>query len=492
MKPLVTVLLLLLIGGSGWATDTGHVAETAPRGTDLAGSTERFYIEFRDAEIKEALRFLAKISGMNLVIPDNVEGSVNVAFEDVTILDAISAITKSNDFEYAIERGILRVGKKDQFTTSGEDLKTQTFRLKYALAKNMVDQIKSLLTQRGSVLADERTNSVVVRETVANLEQIKTFIDNVDIRDAQVMIEAKLVEATRDWVRNLGIQWGLNTSGGNKVNVVGVNAVGNADSGRILNVNLPAATPNSGLGLVLGTFGAGINIDAQITAAETKGDLHVISEPSIVTSNGVAARIRSGDTIYVKTAGTVNIGAASASGGGNSGLQKITTGVEMDVTPQISVGEYVKMEIKAATSAPDFTRTVDGIPAIIENEAKTTVLVRDGETTVIGGLIRLRGQETRRKVPFLGDIPMLGYLFQSRGRSKTNNDLLVFIKPSIVREQIQSPLQHELPHIHNVRREIHVEDAPHLPKPKAQTFDHKATQTRYRTRYERYRQIYGE
>lgn len=472
----------------GWAEaqDTGHIAGTEAHNIDIAGSNEQFYVEFRDADIKEALRFLAKIAGMNLVIPENIEGAVNVAFESVTILDAINAMTKANDLEYATERGILRVGKKDQFTNSGEDLKTMTHRLKYALAKNMVEQVKVLLTKRGSTLADERTNSIVVRETVANLEHINAFIENVDIRDAQVMIEAKLVETTRDWIRNLGLQWGVNTSGTNTVNATGLTAVGTADSGRVINVNLPAATPTSGLGLVLGTFAAGINIDTQITAAEQKGDLHVISEPSIVTSNGVPAKIRSGDSIYVKTAGTVNIGGASASG--SSGLEKITTGVEMDVTPQISIGEYVKMEIKAVTSAPDFTRTVDGIPAIVENEAKTTVLVHDGETTVIGGLIRLRGQDTRRKVPFFGELPLLGYLFQSRNRAKTNNELIVFIRPTIARDQqIASKLQNELPHVKNVRQDIFIDDYEHLPKSKRPKFDHNATRARYQNRYDRYR-----
>lgn len=451
-------------GAGAWALDTGHLAGTSAKRAVPTGGGEIFRIEFRNADLREALRFLARIAGMNLVIPDEIKGTVNVSLRETQILDAINALTKSNGLDYAVERGILRVGKADQFTTSGEDLKTETLRLRYAVAKDMVDQAKQLLTTRGSVLADERTNSLVIRETMANIEHVKRFVDNVDVRDSQVLIEAKIIEATRDWSRALGIQWGVNTTTAPTVNTQGVTQVGVSDAGRRLQVNLPALSATSGLGLIIGTLAGGTNLDVAITAAEQRGDLHVISEPSIVTSNGVAARIRSGETIYVKTAGTVNIGAASAGGGGSSGLQSIKTGVELGVTPQISVGDYVKLKIDAVTSAPDFTRTVDGIPAIVDNTATTTVLVRDGEMTVIGGLIRFRGQESRRKVPYLAEVPLLGYLFQNRLRNKTNNDLMIFIRPRIVRDEIPSELQAQLPHQEDVKRDMTVNDYPHLPK----------------------------
>ncbi|MBI2343425.1 MAG: hypothetical protein HYV02_03685 [Deltaproteobacteria bacterium] len=481
-----SLLWLTIAGGTiATATDTGRIAGTQAQDILLQGAAKRFRIEFREAGVKEAFRFLAEIAGTNLVIPENVEGTITVALDDITVVDAINALTKANGLDYAIERGILRVGKREDFTASGEDLKTQTFRLKYAVAAAMAKQVKELLTTRGSVLADARTNSLVIRETVANLEQIGRFVENVDIRDAQVLIEAKLIEATRDWARDVGIQWGANMSG-NKANVLGVASVGTADSGRVLQVDLPATNPTSGLGLLVGTLGGGTNIDLQITAAEQRGDLHVISEPSIVTSNGVAAHIRSGETIYVKTAGSVQIGGSSASGG-DSGLEQIETGVELNVTPHISVDEYIKMEIETITSAPDFTRTVDGIPAILDNKATTTVLVHDNDMTVIGGLLRFRGQDTRRKVPFLGDVPLLGYLFQSRSRSKTNNDMMIFIRPTIVRERVMSPLQNELPHLHNVKQDMSLDDDDHLPT-RTKSDQRTSRERRFRSRYEQYRE----
>lgn len=465
--------------------DTGHLAGVRTESA-VPGGGRPFTIEFRGAELKEALRFLAKIAGFNVMIPEGIAGVVNVSFESTPVLDAINSIAKANGLDYAIERGILRVGKSEQFTTSGEDLKTETLRLKYANAKTMVDKVKSLLTQRGSVLADERTNAVVVRETVANIEHVRRFLENVDVRDAQVLIEAKIVEAARDWSRNLGIQWGFNTDS-NKANVVGVGAVGRADSGRNLMVNLPAPGASSGIGMVVGVLPGGLRVDAAITAAEQKGDLHVISEPQIVTSNGVPARIRSGETIYVKTAGSVSIGGSTAAGTGQTGLQAIETGVELNVTPQISVGGYVQMAINATSSSPDFTRQVDGIPAIIDNKANTTVLVRDGETTVIGGLMKWRHQDLRRRVPYISEVPVFGNLFRSRARAKTNSELMIFIRPNIVQDYVASPLLYEMPKVEEVKRDTAIPDQPHRKLEKAVA--EPGTRRKAASRYDRYREV---
>lgn len=466
--------------------NTGNVAGIRTGGQLSSGVGKPFTIEFRGAELKEALRFLAKIAGFNVMIPEGISGLVNVTFESTPVIDAINSVAKANGLDYAIERGILRVGKAEQFSSSGEDLKAETIRLKYATASKMVEKIKGLLTQRGSVLSDERTNSIVVRETLANIEHVRRFLDNIDIKDAQVSIAAKIVEATRDWTRSMGIQWGAN-SDSNRGNVVGVNSVGQSDAGRSLMVNLPATAPSSGFGMQIGVLPGGFRIEAAITAAEQKGDLHVISEPQIVTLNGVAAKIRSGETIYVKTAGSVSIGGASAAGSGQTGLQSIETGVELNVTPQISVGGYVQMAISAVSSSPDFSRQVDGIPAVIDNRANTTVLVHDGETTVIGGLMKWRNQDQRRKVPFVGDVPLLGNLFKSRSRGKTNSELMIFIRPNIVGDYTVSSFMNELPHVEEVKQDTTIQDQPHFKPAKVPSGER--PRRKGEQRYNRYRKL---
>lgn len=426
----VTSLLLLSGAATGSSVDTGSVSGYAPASEVYEGEGGKFTIVLRDSELKEALRFLSRVAGLNIIIPEDITGVVNVSFSGVSVMDAINSIVRANELDYAVERGVLRVGKTGQFTTTGEDLKTETIRLKFATAKDLTEKIQTLLTDRGSVLADERTNSLVVRERMANIEGVKRFVKDIDIRDAQVRIEAKIVEATRDFSRSLGIQWGINMSG-NRVNVLGVNAVGQSDANRDLNVNLPAGTPTSGLGMLIGTLTGGTNIDIQLTAAEQKGDARIISEPSIVTSNGVTAKIRSGETMLIKTTGDLNIGAAGVSG--DTGLHEIETGVELNVTPQISGDNLVKLKIKAETSQPDFSREVEGIPTIVGNTASTEVLVIDGQTTIIGGLFKFTGSDTIKAVPFFSNIPLLGNLFKSKTKAKRNTELMIFIKPSVVK-----------------------------------------------------------
>lgn len=443
---LIFITILTVVSGMLFAqpsgVDTGTVNRVAPTATMGPEAEVRYDIEFRQSALRDALQFLSWIGQTNIIIPEGVTGTVTVSFRNISIREAITSIVKANALEFTVEGDIIRIGAKDMFQESGEDLRTETFRLRYAIAKDMQEKVQKLLSTRGSLLADERTNSLIVRELPSNLGNVRRMIEDVDIRDAQVLIEAKIMEVTRTFSRSLGIQWGVNMSG-NKVNVVGVDAVGNADSTNPLNTNLPATTPTSGLGLLIGTLAGGTSIDVQITAAEQRGDVYIISDPSIVTSNGKAAHIRSGATLLIKTVGDVNIGATGSTGtnAGGTGLQEIKTGVELNVTPNISIDGYVKLDIEAMTSQPDFTRAIDGIPIVLDNTARTSVLVRDGETTVIGGLSKYTDTLTKKRVPFFSRIPLLGNLFKSKDRIKENSELMVFIKPTIVRGEGMLPAQ---------------------------------------------------
>ncbi|MBI4126911.1 MAG: secretin and TonB N-terminal domain-containing protein, partial [Deltaproteobacteria bacterium] len=363
-----------------------------------------FDIRFEQTPLRDALEFLAAVADENIIVPEGVEGSVTTNFHDVTIEDAIHAVIKVNGLDYTVEGSVIRLGKGDDFKDTGENLRTQIVQLNYAIAKDMVKPVASLLSSRGAVFADDRTNSLIIRDLPANLDNAARYLGQVDVRDAQVLIEAKILEATRSFSRSLGIQWGVNKTTGD-VRVQGVEGVGLADSDRTLNVDLPATSPSSGLTLLLGQF-SGTNIDVQLTAAEDRGDVYVISDPNIVTSNGMPAKIRSGTTLLINASGNINIGAEGGGAtSGGAGLQQIETGIELKVTPYISIDHFVKMDIEATTSTPDFTRAIEGIPVITDNEAKTTVLVKDGETTIIGGLSRLSNNVSETRVPGFSRIP---------------------------------------------------------------------------------------
>ena len=435
--------------------DTGTINRVAPAATMGYQAQVKYDVEFRQAPLRDALQFLSWIGGTNIIIPEGVTGTVTVSFRNISVSEAITSIVKANNLEFTVEGEIIRIGSKEVFHESGEDLRTETFRLHFAVAKDMQEKVQKILSQRGSLLSDERTNSLVVRELPSNLGNVRRLIEDVDIKDAQVLIEAKIVEASRNFSRSLGIQWGINMSG-NKANVVGVNSVGSSDATNPLNVNLPASQPTSGLGMLIGTLAGGTNIDVQLTAAEQRGDVYVISEPSIVTSNGKAAHIRSGETLLIKTVGDVNIGTTGsvATNAGGTGLQEIKTGVELNVTPNISIDDYVKLNIEAITSKPDFTRAIEGIPVVVDNTARTNVLVRDGETTVIGGLARFSDTLTKKRVPGLSNIPLLGNLFKSKERKKENSELMIFIKPTIVRGDNMLPAQVKVREIEQRREQM--------------------------------------
>lgn len=457
---LATVLIAASLGGVPSVRaelETGNITRYSTQGYLGIPPTPPYNVSFRQASLREVLQFLAWIAEINIMIPEGIEGVVNVNFSDITIGDALNTIIKANSLEYTIEGGVLRIGKGEQFKETGEDLKTHTFRLHFAPAARMAEQVRMLLSNRGSVIADERTNSVIVRELPSNIDNVRRFVDDVDVKDTQVLIESKLLEATRTFSQSLGIQWGVTRgAAGDSFRVAGFDVnqqggttqqttpIGATIGGRSVMVDFPPSVPTSGL--IIGTLFKGVNIDAQILAAEKRGDAYVISDPSIVTSNGSQAKIRSGATLLIQSSGDINIGtggAGSTTSGttGGTGLQEIETGVELKVTPQITMGDYVKLDIEVETSTPDFARAVQGIPIIVDNTANTAVLVKDGETTVIGGLSRYSDSLQKNRVPYLHRIPLLGNLFKGRDKMKENTELMVFIKPTIVRGEGRLPAQ---------------------------------------------------
>ncbi len=391
-----------------------------------------FVVEFRNAALKDALKFLAKGAGMNIIVPEDFAGRVTLSFDDMDLLDALRSVLRVNGYEYAIEDKIIRVGKPDAFA-GGTDLKTQNFQLRYATAKDMVEKIKLLLSDRGAVISDDRINMLTVKDRDPIISNIAKLVAEVDRRDKQVQIEARIVDASRNFTRSLGINWDINGANG-RTTIGGVSTVGtNSTTKNPLNVNLGVANPTSGIGLIIGRL-SGFNIETQLTAAEQKGDISILSKPSVTTLNNMPSKIRSGTKIYVKSTSSISVGTAggTAANAGTSGLQEINTGIELTVTPQITVDDYIKMKIDAVESEADFSRTVDGIPSVIDNTASTSVILKDGETTVIGGLYKQKTTKQKSGVPGLQNIPVMGYLFQSKTRTRSDGELMIFVTPKIV------------------------------------------------------------
>lgn len=407
----------------------------------LRGDTAEYNVEFRDADIKSAVRILAKMSDQNVVVPNGLQGTVTASFDNIDLKSALTAILKTQGYGSITENDVLQILSNEQLEKLGEDLEAHAYNLKYAKAETILPSIQSLVSGRGSAIADNRTNTLYVRDTKSAIGNITGLVANIDKKGQQVLIEAKMIEASVEFIRSVGIQWGVTKTGG-KIQFGGVTAVGTDDQGRALMFNAPAtglrsSPPTSGVGLIVGSF-KGIVTDAQLTAAEQTGDINVLARPTIATMNNQPASIRSGTKFYVKTTGDFNIGGSSTS---QSNLQEIDTGIQLKVTPQISAEGNISLEIEATQSEADFTQAIDGVPAVIDKSAVTTVRLKDNETTIIGGLFHMKDALGVEGVPGLMKVPILGNLFKSKTKNKSRRELLIFLTPKIIESAVA-----ELPH----------------------------------------------
>ena len=394
-----------------------------------------YSIEFREADIKDVIRLIAKMDNKNVIVSDKLEGTITVSFDSISLDAALRSVLDAHGLIFIYENDVLKIAPLDEFKKLGKDLQADTINLQYAKASKVIEQVKSLVSERGAAIFDERTNSITVKDTADSLETIRLFLKRLDTRDEQVLIEAKIIEASFDFINSLGIQWGGEIVRGN-VRTGGTSEVGTSTFGSTssnLAVNAPGrGTTGTQGGLGMLTSIGSSTVIAKLSLAEEKGDISILSRPSVTTLNNQAARIRSGVTFYVKASGNISIGSGTTSSSTGQGLQTIESGIELIVTPQITVHDFVKLTIEAQESQPDFSRAVEGIPAIIDNTASTTVLLKNQETTIIGGLLQSRKAEQRKGVPWLSKIPLLGWFFRSKTTSNNKSELLVFIKPTIL------------------------------------------------------------
>ncbi len=314
----------------------------------------------------------------------------------------------------------------------------------------MQDTVKKVaLSARGTITLDPRTNTMIITDLPANLTKARDLIADLDRATPQVEIEARIVVTSRNFTRDLGIQWGFthqqtpqfaNTTNltfpnsiilnGNAVPGGGISAdagalsstAGIGAAGRGYAVNLPAASINSGIGISLGNILGNFNLDLALTALEQQGRGRVLSTPKVTTQNNHAAEIKQGVQIPIQTVAnnTVTVSFKDAV-------------LTLRVTPQITEANTVILDLNVENNTPDFANRVNGIPPINTQSAQTQVLVKDGATAVVGGIFQSNEQTTQSSTPFLSKLPILGYLFRNRFVSNTNNELLLFITPRIIK-----------------------------------------------------------
>jgi len=413
---------------------------------------EPISVNLKDVDLKDFFRLIHEISGLNVVLDPMVHGNLTIVLDDVPWDQALDIVLKNNDLSRQLDGNVLRIATVETLRHEAENRRAQidaeslavdkvsiTRFLSYAHAKDLLVPIKKFLSQRGDIVADERTNSLIVSDIPAVLPQIDRLIQQMDRKTQEVEIEARVVSATRSFARDIGVQlglgWGNGTTSVGGAPLVGPSSVyqgvtnplyytttnGGSGSSIPLFSNLGATGPTSGLQLINATNN--MRLDLILSAAESRGLLKVLSRPRIVTQNNIQAVVKQGVQIPVEASATALTPAT---------ITYVAAFLRLTVTPQITSEGTIFLNVDVENTLPDFGTALNGNPTLITQQATTQVLVTDGGTVVIGGVIQTNNSLSIAQVPLLGNIPYLGNLFKHRTVQTTNQELIFFITPRIV------------------------------------------------------------
>lgn len=414
---------------------------------------ERLSLNFQDIEVRSVLQLLADFTELNIVVSDNVDGKLTLRLKNVPWDQALDIILKSKNLGKRQSGNVVMVApaeeiaQRERIELEAEQqkvelspLRTEFFQVNYADAMEFGSLLKSegggVLSERGSITIDERTNTLLISDTAEKLDQVRSLISRLDIPVRQVLIESRIVVATDDFNKELGFRMGVNRDTTNddgegfilSGNNQGITNLGNNDAlgSERFNVNLPAANVAGSLGVALAKLPFGTLLELELSAMQAEGTGEVISSPRIITANQHEAYIEQGVEIpYLE---------ASSSGATSVSFRKAV--LALKVTPHITPDDRIIMDL---TVNKDTVGEIFGdgslqIPSIDTREVNTQVLVDNGETVVLGGIYEQEILDQTTKVPFFGDLPFIGRLFKRTVQDDNKSELLVFVTPKIVRE----------------------------------------------------------
>src|SRR5688572_8000915 len=404
-------------------------------------------LDFDGTDLRAVLTALAKEGGINIWIDPRVQGTVTTTLTDVPWDEAFDIIASGNGLGYVQRGSVVRVvplavlaeeeaarRKLDEERALSGELRTYTKSLSYATAKDLATLVKdTILSPRGQVQVDDRTNTLIVTDLTDRLLRTEDLISKLDVPQPQVEIEARIVQTSRDFARQIGVNWGVNARAstdlanttalsfpnqgsisGRTGSVQGPDGVGTA-------VDHSVTNPTSAIGLALGSINGAINLDIALSALERSGKGKILSTPRVSTQNNVQAEIMQGVQIPIQTVAnnTVTVTWKDAA-------------LILRVLPQITAANTVIMKVELENGSPDFARAIENNPPINTQRALTSVRVANGDTTVIGGIFLSTEQATQSRTPGLSKVPLLGLLFRRDEVTDESRELLIFITPRII------------------------------------------------------------
>jgi type IV pilus secretin PilQ/predicted competence protein len=414
--------------------------KTHPQATSGPKYTgEPISVNLKDVDLKDFFRLIHEISGLNVVLDPDVKGNLTIVLDDVPWDQALDIVLKNNTLSRQLDGNVLRIATVDTLRKEAEarraaqeaealavDKVNVTRFLSYAHSRDVATTIKKFLSQRGDVVADERTNAVIISDIPAVIPAVDRLIAQLDRKTQEVEIEARVVAATRSFARDIGTQlgvgWGNNASSvrGGQGGTVPATVAGTTTNVPLFS-NLAATGATSGLAIA--NISHNVQLDAILTMAESRGLLKILSRPRVVTQNNIMAVVKQGVRIPVVTQSQLN---------GPATTTYIDAFLRLTVTPQITVENTIFLNVDVENTTPDFGHQVGGNPTLITQQATTQVLVTDGGTVVIGGVIQTNNSVAVSQVPLLGSIPWLGELFRRQAVSSSNQELIFFITPRVV------------------------------------------------------------
>jgi type IV pilus assembly protein PilQ len=466
-----------------YQSDREYVLELRPRPkaavvdpTKKEYKGERLTLNFQDIETRAVLQLLAETSGQNIVVSDSVQGNVTLRLQNVPWDQALDIVLRTKGLDKRQEGNVIYVAPSDELAarerallesqkalTELSPVRTEYLQVNYAKASDLAALIRtqgksSLLSDRGSVSIDERTNTLLLQDTADRLADIRRLVSTLDIPVKQVLIEARIVIVNDDFSRELGVRFGgafvgnygssdglmwmgaqgLNSADGSRGPIISPNGPGGVgvDGNSVATspvpdrylVNLPIANPAARLALTL--LDSDYVVDLEISAAQTEGRGELVSAPRVITANGKEASIEQGVEVPYQE--------SASSGATTTQFKKAV--LSLKVTPQITPDDRIILDLTVSKdNVGQVVPSATGgfVPSIDTREITTQVLVNDGQTVVLGGILETERRETEQKVPFLGDIPGLGMFFRSRSRTDNKDELLIFVTPKILREGAQ-------------------------------------------------------
>ncbi len=395
-----------------------------------------FTMDVEGADVRTVIRAIAEFSGRNIVVGQGVKGTVRVSLRDVGWQEALRTILRSNGLDYTEDGGILRVDDAARLQAEAVDresarakqlelipLETRVIRLNYANAPELEGALAASLSRRGTIKNDKRTNSIIVTDLPSTLDAIERMATELDTTTPQIEITAKLVDVDAEALRGMGIEWNI---GQESKFFTGPNAatahVPNPGPGQDLGAQHDTPIPDPATRISYGIFQDWGSFEAQVQMLEQNRKANIISNPRVTTVDNREAKIVVGQKIPLIVQDVA----------GNPVSQLQTIGIQLKVTPHLTEEKKIILDLHPEVSDLSAQSTVQGGVIINTSEADTRVMVEDGQTAVIGGLIRTNDSKVRKGVPLLKDLPLLGILFRSENTVRQNRELLIFVTPRLM------------------------------------------------------------